>query len=123
MMGRRGILFLSIVVLVLLGLAACSGGSSNLNKYVSGRTLVLNVVSIERAPELRYSTIDPTDVIRTWRIVSSGSGQELVLVRMKVENHTAIKAVFDVGPIGVRVVGAGEHATNANNGDRPGLSR
>ncbi len=96
MMGLRGILFLSIVVLALLALAACSGGSSNLNKYVPGRTLHLNVVSIERAPELRYRTIDPNEVIRTWRAVSSGNGQELVLVRMKVENHTAISAVLHV---------------------------
>ncbi len=96
MMGRRGILFLNIVVLGLLALAACSGGSSNLNRYFQGRTLHLNVVSIERAPELRYATVDPNDVIRTWRIVSSESGQELVLVRMKVENHTAISAVLNV---------------------------
>lgn len=96
MMRLRVILLLNIVVLALLALAACADSSSNLGRYVTGRTLTINVVSVERAPELRYATIDPNEVIRTWRIVSSGSGQELVLVRVKVENHTAISAVLHV---------------------------
>jgi len=83
-------------MVALLALAACSDNLSNLGKYYAGRTLHVSVVTIEKASELRYATIDPEQVIRHWRLVPSAPGMELVLVRMKVENHTAINAVVDV---------------------------
>ena len=95
-MRRRRLIFWVTVTLAALALAACSGSSSNLGKYYAGRTLNLSVVAIERAPELRYATIDPKAVVRRWRVAPSSDGLELIMVRMKVENHTAIKAIVDV---------------------------
>lgn len=84
------------VVMVILSLAACSDDSSDSGEYFAGRTLHLNVVSVERVPEFRYATIDPEEVVRHWRIMASGDGLELVLVRLKVENHTAISVIVNV---------------------------
>ena len=96
MMKRRRLFLCVLAGMATLVLAACSDSSANIGKYFAGRTLHVNVMAIERAPELRYATIDPEEVVRHWRIVSSGVGQELILVRMKVENHTAISAIVDV---------------------------
>lgn len=69
---------------------------TSISKYGEGRDLFVGVVSIERLQEFRYETIDPNNVIRIWRVVSSRSGQELVLVRMKVQNFAVISVVLDV---------------------------
>ena len=96
MKSRKRILILAAAMVAFLAIAACSDNLSNLGKYYAGSTLHVSVVTIEKAPELRYATIDPEQVIRHWRIVPSAPGMELVLVRMKVANHTAINAVLDV---------------------------
>ena len=96
MKWRQPLIFGATVALAVLLLAACSEDSSNLGKYFRGRTLHLNVVSIQGVPEIRYATIDPQQNVRHWRIVASGDGQELVLVRLRVENHTAISAIVNV---------------------------
>ncbi len=90
----RTILFASLLAVLLL--AACSDTSSSLNRYHQGRVLHVNVVSMDRVPELRYSTIDPLEVIRHWRLIPSAEGMELVLLRAKVENHTAVSAIVTV---------------------------
>ena len=92
---RWRFLWLSLAVL-LLAIAACSDTSSAIGRYHQGRTLHVNVMSIDRVPELRYSTIDPEQVIRRWRLIPSANNTELVLVRMKVENHTAVSAIVNV---------------------------
>ena len=96
MTQRPHLIFWIGVFAATMALAACSGDSSNLGKYYAGRTLHLNVLTIERVPELRYATIDPEQVIRHWRIVPASDGLELILLRLKVENHTAISAIVDV---------------------------
>ena len=96
MIRLQPLIFGVTVALSVLILAACSGDSSNLGVYFQGRTLHINVLSIERVPELRYATVDPQQVVRHWRMVTSGDGQELVLVRLRVENHTAINAIVNV---------------------------
>jgi len=73
--------------------AACSDASSSLGQYHEGRILLLNVLEMERTDELRYSTIDADDVIRKWRIQPSAEGQELLMMRFRVENHIALNAV------------------------------
>ncbi len=91
------------VVLVALALVACSGTSSSLGRYFQGRTLVVNVVTIDRLPELRYSTIDTEDVVRRYRLTPSEEDLELVLVRMKVENHTAVSAIVNIDERGAEL--------------------
>ena len=75
---------------------ACSSTSSNIGRYYQGQSLHVSVASIERVDELRYRTIDPEKFIRTWRIAPSEAELELVLVQLKVENHTAVSAVINV---------------------------
>ena len=48
---------------------------------------------MERSEELRYSTIDTQDVVRKWRIQPSDDSQELLLIRLRIENHVALNAV------------------------------
>ena len=87
---------LLLLGLMLVGLLACSGESSTLGQYRQGRTLHFSVVSLERTGELRYSTIDPNGIVRRWSLSPSAEGKELVLVRTKIENHTAVSAIINV---------------------------
>lgn len=97
--SAKGTLILAATLLAVLAFAACSDNLTGFNKYFSGRTLTINVVEIDRAPEIRYAYTDPADpgkVTRYWRLLPSEPNLELVLVRMKVENHKAVKAVFEL---------------------------
>jgi len=89
-------MLLALVALLAFASLACSSESTNLGKYFPGRTLHVNLLSIEEVPELRYATIDPDDIVRHWRMTPSSDELELILIRLKVENHTAINAVFNV---------------------------
>ena len=64
--------------------------------YYKSRTLHLAVMEIKRAPEVRYATIDPNDVIRHYRLIPAEEDHELVLVRLKVQNHTFTNSIFTV---------------------------
>ncbi len=87
---------IAMLVLALTALPGCSSEPSSFGQYFKGRTLHVSVVSLERVPELRYSTIDPNQVIRRWSLSPSAPGAELVLARLKVENHTAVSAIVNV---------------------------
>ena len=91
----RGLL-LAASLLALMALAGCSSEPSTFGQYFQGRTLHVSLVSMERIPELRYSTIDPNQVVRRWSLSPSAPGTELVLARLKVENHTAVSAIINV---------------------------
>lgn len=93
---KRLLVLLLLTLLLSFIFEACSGTSPSLGRYHRGRTLDVNVVSLERVPELRYSTIDPTNVIRHYRLTPKDDGAELILVRLKVENHTATSAIVNV---------------------------
>ena len=90
----RRLALLSIAALAVLWLVACSDTSTSFGRFHGGRTLNLAVMGIERAPEIRYATIDPLDVIRHYRLIPSEADLELVLVRLKVQNHSATSAKF-----------------------------
>ena len=97
--GRTGLIskrpfFWLLLVLTPFLMAACSSTSSTLGQNHLGRILNLTVLEMDRTDELRYSTIDPSDLIRKWRMRPSAEGLELLLVRFKVENHIAVKTVF-----------------------------
>ena len=100
-------LAVSLVYLLMVALTACTSESSTLGQYRKGRTLHFSVVSLERTPELRYATCDvltgsnpptcdPNGMSRRWSIAPQGTEMELVLVRARVENHTAVSAVINV---------------------------
>lgn len=96
--------FLGIFPLLLLALplllAACAETSSAFNKYHRGRTLDVAIVSLDRVPELRYrlTHVNPEGehVTRHYRIAPSSPDMELVLLRLKVENHTATSAIVNI---------------------------
>ena len=94
--GIKTPVWLSVAMLLALGLAACTSEPSTFGQYFQGRTLHVSLVSLERIPELRYSTIDPNQVIRRWSLSPSAPGNELVLARLKVENHTAVSAIVNI---------------------------
>ncbi len=93
LISKRSFFWL-LLVLTLFLIAACSSTSGTLGQNHLGRILNLTVLEMDRTDELRYSTIDPSDVIRKWRIQPSAEGLELLLIRFKVENHIAVKTVF-----------------------------
>ena len=94
---------LAFAALAALWLVACSDTSTSLGRFHQGRTLHLAVMEVKRAPELRYVTIDREEVIRHYRLVPAEEDLELVLVRMKVENHTATSAIFTVDKQGAEL--------------------
>lgn len=91
--SRRSLFWLLLVFTPFV-VAACSDTSGTLGQIHEGRILMLTVIEIDRTDELRYSTIDPSDVIRRWRMQPSDEGLELLLMRLKLENHVAVNAIF-----------------------------
>ena len=87
----RLIVILPLILGLSLSLAACSDVSPAFGQYYKGRILHLNVVTLERAPELLYM-----HGAKNYRIRPSAEEMELVLVRVKVENHTATRAIINV---------------------------
>ncbi len=101
---------------------ACVNASPKWNQYHRGRTLDLAVVTIECSPELRYSTIQQAPQtppagspcasqvsaassdapvvevgkVQHWRLTPSDPALQLVLVRVKLENHTATSVIVNV---------------------------
>ena len=70
--------------------------SSVLGQYYQGRTLTVSVVSIDRVYELSYSSSSPGKGMRHLRLTTSKIDMELVVVHLKVENHTVTTAIFNV---------------------------
>ncbi len=89
-------IFPVLIFLLILGLGACTDISPVFGQYHRGRILDLNVVTIERVDELRYATLDAAQVEHHWRISPSAEDLELLLVRLKVENHTATSAIVSI---------------------------
>ena len=89
--SRRQILLLPLVLALTLSFAACSDVSPAFGNYYKGRVLHLNVVTLDRAPELLYMHGN-----KHFRIGPSDENLELVLINVKVENHTATSAIVNI---------------------------
>ena len=87
--------FILTIALALPLLAACSDTSASFGKYYRGKTLDVNIVTLERADEIRYQWPNTADV-KHWRLAPSEEELELVMVRVKVENHTATSAIVNI---------------------------
>lgn len=68
-----------------------------LGQYYQGKVLTVNVVSIERTFDVRYSTVIGQDLTYI-RLSPSRVDQEIVLVRVRVQNHKEPNVFLDVGP-------------------------
>ena len=92
--------FLLLTLAVIAG-SACSSQSPNIGKYYKGRILHINVAALERTDELRWTTStrhpspgaadDPL-----YKLEPESPDNELILVRVKVENHSATSAIVNV---------------------------
>ena len=104
----------------MLVVSACSEVSSALGQRYRGKTLDVVIMNLERATEVAYpvayrtggvktpSRCDPTssdaserdqtltEETKHWEITPSSSELELVLLKLKVENHTATNAVVNI---------------------------
>ena len=96
LVGKRQTLLLALVSLAILALSGCSEASPAFGQFFSGRTLVISVVGIDRMSELRYTAAIEEDVPTYVRVAPSQEGLELVVVHLKVQNHTATSALLDV---------------------------
>ncbi len=90
----------AFVILMPLLVAACSDVPASFGKYYRGKTLDLNIVALERTPMLRYYRTDSAGIKRHYSIspasVDASVEMELVMLRVKVENHTATSAIVNV---------------------------
>ena len=94
--GGRRMLAVVFLLSALAAVSGCTSDSGTFGQYFQGRTLHVSVVGLERAPEIRYSTIDTNQVVRRWNLAPSAPGNELILARLKVENHTAVSAIVNI---------------------------
>ncbi len=83
-------------ILIILLAAACSGASSNFPVGGAGSVLTVVIVDLERLPELRYSNVSQERVLNHFRLSPTQEGTELVLLRVRVANHTAVSAILSV---------------------------
>ncbi len=89
--SQRLIVLLPLVLALSLSFAACSSVSPAFGQYYKGRVLHLNVVTLDRAPELLYMHGN-----KHYRIRPSDENLELVLLNVKVENHTSTSAIVNI---------------------------
>ncbi len=87
------VLFFSLTLLAVVG---CADVSPAIGKYYTGRTLHVSVVAMERAPELIYTLPRGGEAPTYYRIAPEEESQELLMMRVKVENHKATSAIVDI---------------------------
>ena len=99
--SARWLILAALLALVLVWAAACSSQSPNIGRYYKGRILHISVADMERTDELRWTT--STRAPRQgatdedfFRLVPESAANELILLRVKVENHTATSAIVNV---------------------------
>ena len=89
-------LLLASLALPLLAMVGCEDVSPTLGKYYTGRTLHLSVVAMEREPEIIYTLPRAGEAPKYYRIAPAEEDQELLMLRVKVENHKATSAIVDI---------------------------
>ena len=100
--ATRSWLPVALLAIILLTVAlACSSQSPNIGKYYKGRILHISVAAMERTDELRWTTSTryPAQGVvddPLYRLEPESSENELILLRVKVENHTATSAIVNV---------------------------
>ncbi len=92
----RSIFLVSVISLAVIALAGCEDVSPAIGKYYTGRILHLNVFAMERVPELLYSREDNEQDTTYYRLAPSEPELELVMLRIKVENHKATSAIVSI---------------------------
>ena len=93
-------LCLLVLLLAVIGLA-CSSQSPNIGKYYKGRILHVSVAALERTDELRWTTSTRFPAQGSvgdtlYKLSPQSDENELVLLRVKVENHSATSAIVNI---------------------------
>ena len=98
---RRAAPVLLVVFLVAVAGLACSPQSPNIGKYYKGRILHVSVADLQRTDELRWTTStrhpgqgEVGDSL--YKLSPQSEENELILLRVRVENHTATSAIVNV---------------------------
>ena len=92
-----------LLLLAAISLSGCANRPAQFGQYFQGRALVVSVVNMHRLPELRYATPGAENGPQYARLAPSEAGLELVVVRLKVENHTATSAIINVNEQGAEL--------------------
>ena len=85
-----------LLAVLALAITACEDVSPAIGKYYTGRTLHVSVRAMERVPDLVYTLPAAGEPPRYYRLAPEEEGHELLLVRLKVENHKATSAIVDI---------------------------
>ena len=95
-MVTKNRIIILLPILLLLALVACAEVSPSFGQRFRGRTLDVVILTLERVPEVRYFTTGPDQVRRHYSIGPSSDDMEMILMHLKVENHTATSAIVDI---------------------------
>ena len=68
--------------------------SPDIGQFYKGRTLHVSIAAMDRLLELRYSSVDQDGKVAHLRIAPSKDTMELVVFRVKVQNHTTNSVIF-----------------------------
>lgn len=92
MMGKKGRALLAAVGLGVLLAAGC--GDAGFQAITRpGNTLTITVADMERLSQLRYSVKVHDRVLKHFRFAPSREGSEVVALRIRLINYTAIKTI------------------------------
>ena len=99
--ARRMAPVLVLVFLAIVAGLACSSQSPNIGKYYKGRILHVSVADLQRTDELRWTTstrFPAQGVVEDplYKLSPQSDENELILLRVRVENHTATSAIVNV---------------------------
>ena len=134
---RWWVVFALVAVVTTSAALACSSQSPNIGKFYKGRILHISVAAMERTDELRWTTSprntnpnlgNTEDTL--FKLTPEKPGHDLVLLRVKVENHTATKASVNVDEQSAQLrdflqgryfpINVGERAEPAGVPEKPG---
>ncbi len=135
MLTRWWVVFLLVAVATTGAALACSSQSPNIGKFYKGRILHISVAAMERTDELRWTTSSRNagpgytdDTL--YKLTPERPDHELVLLRVKVENHTATTAAVNVDEQSAQLrdflqgryfpINVGERAESAGIPEKPG---
>jgi hypothetical protein len=90
-----------LALLVLAASLACSAQSPNIGRYYKGRILHVSVADLQRTDELRWTTSTRFPAQGAvdeplYKLSPQSDENELILLRVRVENHTATSAIVNI---------------------------
>jgi hypothetical protein len=94
--NKQILLLILMAVLMAMSIVNCTTESSKLGRFYKGKVLHISVVEIERMAVISFSTIDAEGLQRNFQIKPEDDNNQIVGLRIKVENHTASTAIVNI---------------------------